>query len=85
VPNIKNPNDNVQLLTLELDLRSVSHLGQEVITIHETEYIADLFEFIGGNYDCSARFWVAENDLLLRYAWQQNDVFWEVLLVELNE
>lgn len=84
VPNIKNPNDTVQLLTLELDLRSASHLGQEVITINGAEYLTDLFDFIGGNYDQSARFWVAENDLLLKYEWQQNDVFWEVKLIEFD-
>lgn len=84
VPNIKNPNDNVQLLTLELDLRSATKLDSEIITIAEKEYLADKFNFTGGNYDQTAKFWVAENDLLLKYEWQQNDVFWEVKLVELD-
>ena len=82
VPNIKNPNDNVQLLALQLDLRSATYLKQETITIAEKEYLADKFNFTGGNYDQSAIFWVAENDLLLKYEWQQSDVFWEVKLVE---
>lgn len=84
VPNIKNPNDNVQLLTLELDLRSAAKLDSETITIADEEYLADKFNFIGGNYDQSAKFWVDEDDLLLKYEWQQNDVFWEVKLTTLD-
>lgn len=82
VPNIKNPSDNVQLLTLELDLRSVTKLESETLTIADEEYLADKFNFTGGNYDQTAKFWVAENDLLLKYEWQQNDVFWEVKLTQ---
>ncbi len=80
VPDIKDSNDTVQLLTLELSLRSVTHLGRKMITINEQEFSADIFNFFGGNYDQSAKFWLAENDLLLKYEWQQNDVFWEVKL-----
>ena len=82
VPNIKNPNDNVQLLTLELNLRSAIKLESETITIADEEYLAGKFNFTGGNYDQTAKFWVAENDLLLKYEWQQNDVFWEVKLTQ---
>ena len=84
VPNIKNPKDNVQLLVLELDLRSATKLESETITIADKEHQADLFNFTGGNYDQTAKFWVAENNLLLKYEWQQNDMFWEVKLVEIN-
>jgi hypothetical protein len=72
------------LLTLELDLRSVTKLESEIITIADEEYLADKFNFTGGNYDQTAKFWVAENDLLLKYEWQQNDVFWEVKLTNLT-
>jgi len=82
VPNIKNPNDTVQLLALELSPRSVTHLGNETLTINEVKYPADIFNFHGGNYDHSAKFWIDENDLLLKYTWQQGDVFWEVKLTQ---
>lgn len=83
VPNIKDPNDNVQLLALELDMRAATQLEQETITVHETDFNTDVFSFTGGNYDQSAKFWVAENDLLLKYEWQQNpELFWEVKLVQ---
>lgn len=85
VPNIKDPTDKVQLLALELSPRSAVHLGQETITIEETEYPADVFNFTGGNYDQTAKFWVAENDVLLKYEWQQSpELFWEVKLTTLD-
>jgi len=65
-------------------MRSASHIGQEIITLNETEHTADLFNFTGGNYDQTAKFWVAENNLLLQYKWQQNDIFWEVKLTNLT-
>ena len=83
VPNIKNPNDTVQLLALELDLRSASHLGHETLTLNESEHAADIFNFFGSNYDQSAKFWIDENDILLKYEWQQKpDLFWEVKLTQ---
>jgi hypothetical protein len=81
VPNIKDPNDKIQLLALELDMRSASHIGQETITLNKTEYSADVFNFTGGNYDQTAKFWINDDDILLKYEWQQNDIFWEVKLV----
>jgi len=84
VPNIKDAKDKVQLLALELDMRSANHIGQETITINEQEFTVDIFNFTGGKYDQTATFWIAENDLLLQYEWQQNDIFWEVKLAKLD-
>jgi hypothetical protein len=53
--------------------------------MNEAERSADLFNFHGGNYDQTAKFWVNENDLLLKYEWQQGDVFWEVKLVQVDK
>ena len=86
VPNIKDPNDKIQLLALELDMRSANQLEQENITINNTEYASTIFSFTGGNYDQTAKFWVDKNDILLKYEWQQNpDLFWEVKIVELTK
>ena len=84
VPNIQDPNDNVQLLALELSLRSVTYLGRDILVINNEEHTADVFNFTGGNYDQTAQFWVDENDILLKYQWQQGDTFWEVKLTEIN-
>jgi len=80
VPNIQDPSDNVQLLALELSLRSVTYLGRDKLVINNEEHTVDVFNFIGRNYDHTAKFWVNENDILLQYHWQQGDVFWEVKL-----
>jgi hypothetical protein len=63
----------------------VTHLGKETLTIDDTQHPTDVFNFHGGNYDLSAKFWVGENDLLLKYEWQQGDVFWEVKLVQVQK
>ena len=84
VPKIQDPNDSVQLLALELSLRSVTYLGRDTLVINNEEHTTEVFNFIGGNYDQTAKFWVNENDILLQYQWQQGDTFWEVKLVEIS-
>ena len=84
VPNIQDPNDKIQLLALELSLRSVTYLGRDTLVVNDEEHIADVFNFIGGNYDHNAKFWVNENDTLLKYQWQQGETLWEVKLTNYN-
>ena len=85
VPNIKDPNDNVQLLALELDMRFATVITQDTVSIGNKKHQAQTYRFTGGSYDEAAKFWVDENDILLKYEWQQNpDLFWEVKLVEMN-
>jgi len=84
VPNIQDPNDKVKLLALESSLRSATYLGRDTFVINNEEHTADIFNFTGGNYDHTAKFWVNKNDILLKYQWQQGDTFWEVKLVEIN-
>lgn len=82
IPNIKDPNDHVQLLTLELSLCPVTYLGRDTMIVNDEAFTADVFNFTGGDYDRTAKFWVDENNLLLKYEWQQNDNVWVVRLVE---
>ncbi len=84
VPNIADPADRVQLLALELSLRSVTPLGTETLIMEDWECSTDVFNFFGGNYDQTAKFWVDKNDLLLKYQWLQGNVFWEVKLTEIS-
>ena len=82
VPNIKDPNDKVQLLALELDMRFATAVSKDAIIIGNKEHETEIYRFTGGSYDETAKFWVDENDILLKYEWQQNpDLFWEVKLV----
>ncbi|MDX1377973.1 MAG: hypothetical protein R3307_03920 [Anaerolineales bacterium] len=85
VPNIKDPNDKVQLLALELDMRFATVITQDKVSIDNKDHQTQIYRFTGGRYDETAKFWVDENDILLKYEWQQNpDLFWEVKLVEIN-
>jgi len=84
VPNIKDPNDKVQLLALELDMRFATAIKKDTVSIGGEEHQAKIYRFTGGSYDETARFWVDENDILLKYEWQQGDIFWEVKHVELR-
>ena len=85
VPNIKDPNDKVQLLALELDMRFATVITQDTVAIGNESHQAQTYRFTGGSYDETANFWVDENDILLKYEWQQNpDLFWEVKLVKMN-
>lgn len=42
---------------------------------------ADLYEYLGEQYDDTARFWVNAAGLLSRYIWQQGSQHWDVLLL----
>jgi len=84
VPNIKDPNDKVQLLALELDMRFATVITQDTVSVGDKEHQAQTYRFTGGSYDETAKFWIDENDILLKYEWQQDDIFWEVKLVEIN-
>jgi len=85
VPNIKDPNDKVQLLALELDMRFATAINKETLTIGNKEHQTEIYRFTGGSYDETAKFWVDDNDILLKYEWQQNpDLYWEVKLTSLT-
>ena len=84
VPNIKDPNDKVQLLALELDMRFATAITQDTVSIDNKEHQAQTYRFTGGSYDETAKFWIDENDILLKYEWQQDDIFWEVKLTNLT-
>jgi len=85
VPNIKDPNDKVQLLALELDMRFATAINKDTLPIGNKKHQAEIYRFTGGSYDETAKFWVDQNDILLKYEWQQTpDLFWEVKLVEIN-
>jgi len=84
IPITRDPNDKIQLLALELDMRSVSHIGHEVITVNNEDYPADVFSFAGISGQ-NAKFWVAENNILLKHAWLEHpNQLWEAKLVNYN-
>ena len=73
VPAIGDPSDRDGLLRPELTRRCVTHLASEAD--------GDLWQFTGGQYDESARFWIDSSGLLARYLWRQDaDREWDVRL-----
>ena len=81
IPITRDPNDKVQLLALELEIRFVNHIGQEVITVNNEDYSANVFNF-AGNSGQDTKFWIAENNILLKHEWQEYpNQAWEARLV----
>jgi hypothetical protein len=81
VPWIRDPSCEQQLLTPLYSERQAQPRGEAVINIAGHHHSAREFEYSGGEYAVGTRFWLDENDLLLRYRWQQDDANeWEVVL-----
>lgn len=79
-PITRDPNDKVQLLALELDMRSVNHIGHEVIIVNNENFSADIF-----NFTSNSKVWIAENDILLKHEWEEHpNQLWEAKLVNYN-
>lgn len=70
IPNITDPANQDRLLSPLLEKRQAHSLGEEMI---EGE-ACNLYQYTGGNYDASARFWINQAQLLARYTFQNWDV-----------
>ncbi|MFN8433436.1 MAG: hypothetical protein U0V18_05425 [Anaerolineales bacterium] len=70
VPWIFDPKNEELFLSAHVDVRSAKRLD------------GDLYQYIGENYDETARFWIDARGLLTRYTWKQNDKEWDVNLYE---
>ena len=75
VPFIGDPEDRGRLLSPDLSWREVRRLADG------DDHHGDCWQFIGGQYDESARFWLGREDTLSRYHWQQDGTgAWDVRL-----
>ena len=82
-PWILDPSNRELLLSGILDHRSAKALGAEVVTIGERTYHTEKYQYVGGNYDDAAEFWIDAHDILLRYCWRQDaNKLWDVRLTE---
>jgi len=87
VPSIVNPQDDESLLRPRLGNRAASivQLGQEQ-QLFGRNYSSRLCTFTGEQYDDDSRFWLGEDETLLRYMWPQPGVgTWDVQLEELAQ
>jgi|GEM_PF-7119643 hypothetical protein len=76
VPDIRRPQDTETLLVPMSEARRVQWLGDERIAAWP-DTPCDVFSYVGGAYDASARFYLA-GDLLVRYTFDD----WEAVLVD---
>lgn len=68
VPWLFDPKNEAMFLSAHVDWRSAKQLD------------GDLYQYIGENYDETAKFWVDACGLLTRYAWNQGENLWVVQL-----
>ncbi len=70
VPWIFDPKNEEMFLSAHVDVRSAKRLD------------GDLYQYVGENYDETAKFWVDARDVLTRYEWKQGENFWSVNIHE---
>ena len=70
VPWIFDPKIEEMFLSAHVDVRSAKRLD------------GDLYQYVGENYDETAKFWVDARGLLTGYEWKQGDNFWSVSINE---
>lgn len=70
VPWIFDPKNEEMFLSAHLDVRSAKRLD------------GDLYQYIGENYDETAKFWVDARGVLTGYEWKQGDNVWSVSINE---
>ncbi|MFT6958627.1 MAG: hypothetical protein ACJAYC_003647 [Halieaceae bacterium] len=82
LPDIADPADELKLLKPLISKRSAKLLGEEMISATDgEELLCRGCEYSGGEYTAESRFWLAADDLLERYQWQQSpELFWDVRL-----
>lgn len=72
VPWIFDPKNEEMFLSAHVDWRSAKRLD------------GDLYQYVGENYDETAKFWVDVRGVLTRYEWKQGDGLWDVKLLEIG-
>lgn len=68
VPWIFDPKNEEMFLSAHVDVRSAKRLD------------GDLYQYVGENYDETAKFWVDARGVLTGYEWKQGENFWSVAL-----
>lgn len=74
VPWLTDPSDAARLLVPHIERRRARRIAEERVETENGVVAATRFEYIGEQYDESARFWVGADGLLARYEWREWDV-----------
>jgi hypothetical protein len=82
LPSIGDPADEERLLRPQISQRQARVLENDVeLHLGGADFRCRVCEYIGDQYAPGTRFWLAEDDLLVRYQWQQaQDQLWDVWL-----
>ncbi|MEH6516668.1 MAG: hypothetical protein V7742_08305 [Halioglobus sp.] len=82
LPDINDPADKLILLKPLVSERSARLVGEELIASPDgEEQLCRRCEYSGGQYTDDSHFWLAADNLLERYQWQQSpELFWDVRL-----
>ena len=82
VPDIRQPDDSHSLLLPLVSRRDANILESDAaLDIDGGKLPCRLCEYTGGQYGSGSRFWVAEDETLLRYQWQPSSgQHWDVWL-----
>ena len=73
VPWIRDPNNLEQLLKPLTSQRRAVFQAEETVDSNGGAVTARRYEYFGGEYQPGTLFWLDNNDVLLRYLWQQDD------------
>jgi len=82
LPFIGDPADQERLLRPQVSRRQARVLEADVeLQLGGADFRCRVCEYSGDQYAAGTRFWLAEDDLLVRYQWQQGpDQQWDVWL-----
>ena len=82
LPFIGDPADQDRLLRPQISQRQARVLENDVeLQLGDADFRCRVCEYSGDQYAAGTRFWLAEDDLLVRYQWQQaQDQQWDVWL-----
>lgn len=82
LPDINDPEDEEHLLRPLTTQRRARVIEKEALLLcNGVELRCRRCEYTGDQYRAGSQFWLGEDDLLLRYQWQQSaDQHWDVLL-----
>lgn len=78
MPWIQKPNETDRMLEMQLSQRSA--IAVNGVSVDAPSSSARCFNYRGDQYDDSALFWLADNNRLLRYQWNQSGKLWQVNL-----
>jgi hypothetical protein len=81
VPWIKEPDQVKKLLRPDYSERQAELIRDDELIVDGKTLACKEYDYSGGEYLSGTRFWIDENQVMLKYCWQQDEKnLWEVIL-----